>query len=195
VNADDCAGWYTNLIAPGGVRLLVRASDADAAIALLNAPASPAEINQTATEADASAPPETTPLKKLAMGHIMFGLLAGIVFGILLCLPYQWSNTLKPQTHCHYSRDGRPHEAWIYENGRLAEYRQDRNHERKWDHWVYYEHGQVVRSKSDNNFDGKPDEIWTYSNGAPTTVEKVLISMASRIGLAHLIAACFSRQT
>lgn len=36
VNADDCGGMYPNLTAAGGVRLLVRASDAEAAIALLN---------------------------------------------------------------------------------------------------------------------------------------------------------------
>lgn len=46
VNADDCGGMYPNLTAAGGVRLLVRPVDADAAIALLNAHASPAEINQ-----------------------------------------------------------------------------------------------------------------------------------------------------
>jgi hypothetical protein len=85
VNADDCGGWYTNLTAPGGVRLSVRASDAEAAIALLNSQASPAEINQIETEAVASAPPETGPLKKLAWVQILFGIVAGII----LCLLYQ----------------------------------------------------------------------------------------------------------
>src|SRR5450432_1147942 len=70
VNADDCGGWYTNLTAPGGVRLSVCASDAEAALALLNAEVSAAEINQIETEAAASAPPETGPLKKLARVQI-----------------------------------------------------------------------------------------------------------------------------
>jgi hypothetical protein len=67
VNADDCGGMYPNLAAAGGgVRLLVRASNAEAAIALLDAQVSPAEINQMETEAVASSPPENVPLKKLA---------------------------------------------------------------------------------------------------------------------------------
>jgi hypothetical protein len=69
VDANDCGGWYTNLTAPGGVRLQVRVTDAEAAIALLNAEASPAEINRIETEAAASAPPGNSPMKKLAMGQ------------------------------------------------------------------------------------------------------------------------------
>jgi hypothetical protein len=87
-NADDCGGMYPNLTAAGGVRLSVRAADAEAAIALLNAEASPAEINQIETEAVASAPPETVPLKRPAFVQI----LAGVVIGVLLCLLYQWAN-------------------------------------------------------------------------------------------------------
>src|SRR5665213_2073011 len=54
VNADDCGGMYPNLTAASGVRLSVRASDAEAAIALLNGQASPAEINQLETESEVS---------------------------------------------------------------------------------------------------------------------------------------------
>jgi hypothetical protein len=68
VNTDDCGGWYSNLTAANGVRLLVRASDAEAATALLDAQASPAEINQIEAEAVASAPPETVPLKNCLCG-------------------------------------------------------------------------------------------------------------------------------
>ena len=82
VNADDCGGMYPNLTTAGGVRLLVRASDAETAVALLNAQASPAEINQIEAEAVASPPPETVPLKKLSWGQILFG----IVVGVILCL-------------------------------------------------------------------------------------------------------------
>jgi hypothetical protein len=168
VNADDCGGMYPNLTAPGGVRLLVRASDAEAAIALLNAQASPAEINQIETEAVASSPPETVPLKKLAWGQILFG----IVIGVILCLLYQGTNKLGTETHYHYTKDGKRDEAWVYRYGYLAEFLKDLNLDGNWDYWAYYEHGRVVRSEFDNNFDGKPDEFWTYSNGSPVTLEK-----------------------
>ncbi len=82
VTADDCGGMYPNLTAAGGVQLLVQDSDAEPAIALLDVQASPSEIKQIESEAVASAPPETVPLKKLALGQI----LSGIVIGIILCL-------------------------------------------------------------------------------------------------------------
>jgi hypothetical protein len=167
VNADDCGGMYPNLTTAVGVRLLVRDSDAEAAIALLNTQASPAEINQIETEAVASSPPETVPLKKLALGQILFG----IVIGVVLCLLYQWTNKPGTTTHYHYTKDGKRDEAWVYGDGHLVEFLKDRNLDGVWDHWTYYEHGQAVRSESDNNFDGKPDETWTYSNGSLATLE------------------------
>jgi hypothetical protein len=168
VNADDCGGMYPNLTAAGGVRLLVRASVAEAAIALLNAQASPAEINQIETEAVASSPPETVPLKKLAWGQILFG----IVIGVILCLLYQWANNLGTKTHYHYTADGRRDKVWVYRDGHPIEFFKDRNLDGIWDEWTYYEYGQAVRSEVDNNFDGKPDKFWTYSNGSPATLEQ-----------------------
>ena len=167
VNADDCGGMYPNLTAPGGVRLLVRASDAKAAIALLNTQASPAEINQIENEAVASSPPETVPLKKLVWGQILFG----IVIGVILCLLYQGTNKLGTITHYHYTKDGKRDEAWVYRDGHLIEFIQDRNLDGIWDSWTYYEHGRATRSEYDNNFDGKPDMFVTYSNGCTATVE------------------------
>jgi hypothetical protein len=172
VNADDCGGMYPNLTAPGGVRLLVLAADAEAAIALLNAPASPTELKQIETEVAASTPAETVSLKRLAMGQIVSGIVFGIFTGILLCLLYQWANNLGTKTNYYYTTDGKCYEARVYQNGHLVEAVQDRNLDGVWDHWIYYAHGQVVRSEWDNNFDGKPDEFVTYSNGAPTTFEK-----------------------
>ena len=169
VNADDCGGMYPNLTTAGGVRLLVRASDAEAATALLNAQASPAEISQIEAEAAASSPPETVPLKKLSWGQILFG----IVMGVILCLLYQWANNLGTITHYHYTKDGKRDKAWVYRYGYLAEFSEDRNWDGIWDRWVHYdEHGQVSKSEYDNNFDGKPDETWTYSNSSPATLEK-----------------------
>jgi len=167
INADDCGGWYTNLTAPGGVRLLVRASDVEAATALLNAQASPAEISQIEAEAAASSPPETVPLKKLSWGQILFG----VVIGVILCLLYQWANKLGTKTHYYYTKDGKCDEAVVYRDGHWVEFLQDRNLDGTWDSWTYYEHGYAVRSEYDNNFDGKPDMFVTYSNGCTATLE------------------------
>jgi hypothetical protein len=167
VNADDCGGWYTNLTAPGGVRLLVRASDAKAAVALLDAQVSPVEINQIETEVVVSAPPETAPLKKLAWFQILFG----IVMGMILCLLYQWTNTIGTKTHYHHVH-GKVDKEWIYRSGRLAEFLEDRNLDGVWDHWVHYdERGEMTKSESDNNFDGKADEFWTFSDDGTDTVQ------------------------
>jgi hypothetical protein len=169
INADDCGGMYPNLTTAGGVRLLVRAADAKAATALLNAQASPAEISQIEAEAAASSPLETAPLKKLSWGQILFG----VVLGVILCLLCQWANKLGTKTFYHYTKDGKRDKVWVYRYGYLAEFSEDRNLDGKWDHWVHYdEHGQVSKSEYDNNFDGKPDETWTYSNGFSATLEK-----------------------
>jgi hypothetical protein len=168
VNADDCAGWYTNLTAPGGVRLSVRTSDAEAAIDLLNAEASPAEINQMETEAAASVPPEIGPLKKLAWGQILFG----IVIGIFLCLLYQETNTIGTKNYYHYVH-GKVDKEWIYRNGYVVEFSEDRNLDGGFDHWIYHDaYGQIISSEFDNNFDGKPDEWWTYSYNGTDTLKK-----------------------
>jgi hypothetical protein len=168
INADDCGGMLPSLTASGGVRLLVHASDVEAAIALLAAQVSPTEINQIETEAVASSPPEPVSPQKLAWGQILFG----IVIGVLLCLLYQWVNTLGTKTHYYYTKDGLCDEAWVYRYGHLAEHLQDRNLDGVWDYWAYHEHGFVVRTELDNNFDGKPDETWTYSNGDLVSMEK-----------------------
>src|SRR5882757_11047126 len=67
INSEDASGMLPNLTAPGGVRLSVRASAAEAAMPLLSAQASSAELNQIETEVIASAPPETVLRKKLAL--------------------------------------------------------------------------------------------------------------------------------
>jgi hypothetical protein len=168
VNADDCGGMYPNLTAASGVRLSVRAADAEAAIALLNAEVSPAEINQIETEAVASAPPETGSLKKLAWVQI----LVGVVMGVILCLLYQSANNFGTKTYYYYTSEGKCYEALIYRDGHLAEAVRDRNFDGKWDAWIYYKNGHVISAEYDNNFDGKPSEWVTYSNSSPVTAEK-----------------------
>lgn len=168
LNADDAGGMYPNLAMANGVRLLVRASDADAATALLDAPASPEEINQIETEAAASSPPEAAPLKKLTPWQI----LSGIFIGVILCLLYQQAKNIGTKTFYYHDKTGKAYEADVYRNGHLVECVKDRNLDGHWDEWIYYENGHVIRLASDNNFDGKPDEWVAYSNGSPTTLEK-----------------------
>ena len=168
VNADDCGGMYPNLTAAGGVRLSVGTSEAEAAIALLNAQVSSAEINQIETEAVASALPETAPLKKLAWEQIIIS----VVVGIILCLLYQWANKTGTKKYYYYTSDGKCYEALIYRDGHLAEAVRDRNLDGQWDAWIYYKNGHVISAEYDNNFDGKPSEWVTYSNSSPVTAEK-----------------------
>jgi hypothetical protein len=169
INSDDAGGMLPNLTAPGGVRLLVRASDAEAAIALLNAQTPITEISsQSETKPEASSPSENAPRIKLALGQIFIS----IVVGVILCLIYQWNNERGTRTHYHYTEDRKADKAWIYRDGYLVEFREDRNHDGEWDHRAYYEHGQIVRSEYDNNFDGKPDEWWTFSDGGTDTLQK-----------------------
>jgi hypothetical protein len=166
LTADDCGGMYPNLTTASGVRLLVSASDAEAAIALLNAQASPAEINQIETEAANFPPPEIPPTIKFAWGQIVFG----IAMGVILCLLYQWVTSRGMKTYYHYTYADKADNKWVYRNGYIAEFSNDRNLDGAWDEWVHYDkYGRLTASEADNNFDGNPDEFWTYSRGIPDT--------------------------
>ena len=175
VNADDCAGMYPNLTAPGGVRLSVRASDAEAAIDLLSA--------ETPNQSDSATNVPSDTASENKNSFVPVSIVVGII--VLLCLLYlsrdksagkdnlgTTTQYIGATTQYHYAEDGRPDEAWIYQNGHLMEYREDRNHDGNWDHWVYYEHGQRVRSDLDNNFDGKPDVWWTFSDDGTDVLQK-----------------------
>jgi Putative prokaryotic signal transducing protein len=168
INSDDAGGMYPNLaLAGGGVRLLVRASEAEAAMTLLESRASPAEISELEAKAVAAAP-ENPPKVKLA--PIQFFL--GLGLGIFLCLLCQQMEKSGARTNYVYAKNGQCLEEWMYQNNRLVEMVKDRNLDGKWDEWVFYNRGWLVRSELDNNFDGKPDEWWTYSNGNPASFEK-----------------------
>jgi hypothetical protein len=168
INADDCGGWYTNLTAPGGVRLFVHASDAEAALALLNTEASAAEINQIETDAMTAVPPKSAPLNKLAWLQI----LAGCVIGVILCLLYQELSKFGTTIYYHHV-NGKVDKEWMYRNGHEVEFAEDRNLDGIMDHWVHDDaYGHVSRSEYDNNFDGKPDETWVYSNDTLVSMQK-----------------------
>ena len=167
VSADDCGGMYPNLTAASGVRLRVSATDAKAAEALLDTPASPAEINQIETEAAVSAPTATVLAGKAAWGQI----LSGIIIGILLCLLYQWNDKRGTKTYYEHTRNGKRSAAWVYRDGQPEKLFQDRNLDGSWDYWIYFKNGHMVRSEIDNNFDGKPDEFWMYADDLPVAQE------------------------
>jgi hypothetical protein len=168
VNSDDCGGMYPSLTTAAGVRLNVRSGDFESATALLDAQATPAEINQIEIEALASPPPKTGPLKKIALGQILIG----FFFGIILCLLFRGNSELGYKTYYSYTADGKCYEATVYRDGHLTALYKDRNLDGKWDGWVYYEQGHVVRAEYDENFDGRRDCVVYYSNSLPTTAEQ-----------------------
>lgn len=168
INSDDGGGAMPYLTAPGGVRLLVRVSDAEVAVALLNAQASLAETNKLEIKTATVAPPETVSQKKLAWGQII----CSIVLGVILCLIYQWGSQLGIKTYYQYTRDGKCSGLWVYNNSEPVEFSQDNNFDGKWDFWIHYKHGQTERTEADNNFDGKPDEFSTFYEGSPLTQER-----------------------
>ena len=167
VGADDCGGMYPNLTTAAGVRLHVLAEDVEVAVAVLEAKLSPAEIKQIEVEAVLSTPPKTAPLKKLAPGQMIFG----IVIGIILCLLYQGSEKIGTKTFNYHTAEGKVYLAYEYRDGNLVKTTKDRNLDGKADAWFYYKKGNVVRGEYDENFDGKPDVFVSYSNDLPITAE------------------------
>ena len=168
VNADDCGGWYSNLTAAVGVRLHVRETDAELAVAVLDAKPTPAESRHIEIEAVLAPPLPIVSTNKLAWGQIV----AGIFLGILTCLLYQWKSEPATTPQYHYTADGKRNGEWIYQKGQVVEYLEDRNLDGQWDHWIYYDHGDEVHSEYDNNFDGKADEFWTYPDDGRDTSQR-----------------------
>jgi hypothetical protein len=168
VTADDCAGWYSNLTAATGIRLQVRAADAEEAVALLDAAATPSEADQLEVLALASPPPNAAPIKKIALGQIFIAFLAGIFF----CLLFRGNSELGYKTKYAYTADGKCYEGLVYRDGQLTEVLKDDRLGGKWDARIYYEHGHVFRAVYDENYDGKPDEWVIYSNSSPVSSER-----------------------
>lgn len=168
VAADDCSGMYPSLTTAAGVRLKVQAADAEAADALLDAQATPAEINKIEADALAATPPKTAPFKKPAWGQIAIGFLLGLLVSLL----FQGNKNPGNNTYYSYTVDGKCYEASVYRNGHIVEICEDRNLDGRWDAWFYYQHGQVVRAEIDENFDGKRDLFVTYSNSLVVSTER-----------------------
>jgi antitoxin component YwqK of YwqJK toxin-antitoxin module len=169
ITSDDGGGVLPYLTAPGGVRLMVQASDAATAGALLGETIPAGETPALEkTEPDLPVRDSPAPQKRFAPWQMFIG----IVVGVLLCLVYQQHSRPRTETYYHYTAEGKADEAWVYRDGHLEEIMKDRNRDGAWDDWTYYENGKIVRLQRDNNFDGVPDETWTYSNGTVVTKEK-----------------------
>jgi hypothetical protein len=169
IEADDCGGMLLNLAMAGGVRVLVSRSDEAEAKALLEAPSPPPEFSdQSEPEIEDSSTATVRQPTKFAVGQIFIG----VIIGALAVWLDQRAAHAPPETYYHYAANGKADEEWVYRQGRLVEYMQDRNLDGAWDHWNYYGTGGVERAEYDNNFDGKPDETWTYSNGDLITMKK-----------------------
>jgi len=164
--SDDAGGMYPNLTLAQGVRLMVERKDLAAAVAVLDEEISESEREQLERDAVAAVPGEE---KRSSLAWLQ--IIAGVIVGVAACLLYQEAENHGTKTHYHHT-NGRLDEEWVYIDGRLSEYRQDRNLDGEWDHWSHYERGQLVRAEYDNNFDGKPDEWWTYSDAGTDTLQK-----------------------
>ena len=167
IKADDAGGMYPSLTLSGGVRLQVRSKDAERAVDVLKteSPLPETFSSEATTENVPSEKP--SPKFKLAIGQI----LVSIVIGVLLTLFYQWGEKQGTKTFYHHTANGQTDEMWIYKDGQIAEYRQDRNLDGKWDHRVYYEHGRAVRSQNNNDFGSKPNQWWTFSDDGTDTLQ------------------------
>ena len=163
LTTDDCGGMYPFMDAVHGVKLFVRRSDSDAAIALLAADLAaandPPPDETTASLATTQIAP---PRIKLSLPQLS----AGIVTGILLCLLYQWTEKAGTKTFRYdTNHDGKTDEIQVRQNGHLIEWSIDRNFDGRMDEWYYYQGDELVRFEADDNFDGKPDRWCDYTNG------------------------------
>jgi hypothetical protein len=167
VKADDAGGMYPNLALAGGVRLQVRASDAERALGVIKTEAPLPETFESEAITENTSFDTPSPKIKLAFGQII----VSIVIGVLLTLFYQWAEKQGTKMFYHHAGNGQVDEEWIYQDGHLVEHREDRNLDGKWDYRVYYKQGLVVRAEYDDNFDGKPDAWWTYSDDGTDTLQ------------------------
>jgi len=160
---DDAGGMLPNLTAPGGVKLFVRKTDAEAAAALLDVPGVPGKF---------------TGVKPASPNHVistLATLFLGFVAGVGICVVYSALPASHKGTHVYYSSFGGGHnnKELIYENGYLSKVYKDRNGDGKWDYWAQYDKdGREESMSEDNNFDGKPDEFWYYTNEQPVRMQK-----------------------
>ena len=165
LTADDCGGMYPFMDAAHGVKLFVRRSDSDAALALLAADrAAAADLSPPEETTTAAAATQITPPRiKLSLPQ----LIAGIVTGILLCLLYQWTATFGTKIYRYdWDGDGKSDEICVYHNGQYVESSFDRNFDGQLDYWNHFDStGKRILSKADDNFDGVPDVTWNYTNG------------------------------
>jgi hypothetical protein len=163
--ADDAGGMLPNLTTPGGVKLFVRQADAEAAYALLTAPA----VEPEPGFSPASPPP---PDDTNSLGAFMLGILVGV----LCCVVFGYATSTKRGTRTYRedsNGDGVIDVVRVYQSGYLTQVLRDRNFDGKWDYWADFDAaGHPVSAREDNNFDGRPDTFLTYTNGQLLTLQR-----------------------
>jgi len=172
IYSDDAGGTLPYLTAPGGVRLVVSLSDAEAATALLDEQI-PAAESPTFDQAPTAEASSGVHQGKWSPVQFLGGLLLGLVIALSL-FPRHASQPRErgASTRDHYAANGKIDEQGFYENGYLIKHVMDRNHDGRWDYWAYYKDDLIMRADEDNNFDGKPDETWFYANGEAVRMQK-----------------------
>jgi hypothetical protein len=163
LNTDDGGGMCPSLQLAQGVKLLVAREQLAEARQILEAKnlLTPEELERLATQSMPEEP--KTPGSKLSLAQIA----AGIVVGVLLCLLFQATARVGTKTYRYDSNgDGKTDELWVYRNGVCVEQSYDRNFDRKYDQWFYYDSaGKRILTATDDNFDGVADVRWYYTNG------------------------------
>jgi hypothetical protein len=168
LTADDCGGMLPGMDVVRGVKLLVRASDRDAANEVLASQFTPSDQPGADEFAPEPAPEKDSPPQtRLSLPQLA----AGVAAGVLLCLLYQWTSRFGTKTYRYDSDgDGKTDEIVVFRNGRLVEQSFDRNSDGRLDAWEHYDSASKrILSKADDNFDGVPDVTWYYAGGLATS--------------------------
>lgn len=159
VQSDDAGGMYPPLET---VKLLVQPEDfATARSILTDFFEPPADSAPSAAPVGALPPKPALPAPPFA--QFGWGLLAGIVVGVLLHLGYLQLRGLAEAAY-EYDNDGDgiADELHVWQMGHVVASRYDRNGDRRYDYRTRFVRGAPEEDEQDNNFDGQMDAWYTY---------------------------------
>jgi antitoxin component YwqK of YwqJK toxin-antitoxin module len=130
------------------------------------------ELSETDTIYNHAEKCEDSAAKK----HKVKGLLKGIIIGVLVSaiafyLYYYKEKHFSGVLKYDLNKDLKPDLFYIYKNGVIVRFEEDRNFDGKIDRWDFYKDGTIDRGESDDDFDGRVDTWFYYKNGVVTRVE------------------------
>lgn len=170
IQKDDCGGAYPSLQMSGGVRLLVKAEDLEAAERILSAMEAESPGGSTAAEDQEQSRNrkgvKSSPL--LPIGLFLLGLATGYFLSPELTYRSMYTGVVKK----HRNPEGKPGTFYYYSDGQLIRAEEDRNYDGKMDVWYKYVSGEISSVTYDDNFDGRPDK-WATAKDQFNYVEKV----------------------